>query len=88
MTKYTPEHIAQRRAEMQADERHDSDAQCTPDEFYELLDEIEWLNSMVKRLVEAGNVVVGDLGEWDIVVHEFQDMAKWNKLVAAWKAQS
>jgi len=57
MTKYTLEYIAQRRAQMQADERHDNEAQCTPEEFYELLDEIERLielNANSMQIVHEG----------------------------------
>lgn len=54
MTKYTAEYVAQKRAEMQANERHDNEAGwITPQEYYELLDEIERLQKEVKELQDS-----------------------------------
>jgi len=81
MAKFTPEYIAQLRAEMQADERHDNEAGwITPQEYYELLDEIEKSHNFVDRLIEAAKKLVwwGNCCSQDDVkqsVEQFQAVA-------------
>lgn len=43
-------------------------------------------DALIERLIDAGNVIARELNDWSNFVNEVQDMAKWDDLVAEYRA--